>query len=206
MNSRTLIIISSVALLSVGLFFVITSKTEKNYFSSMAAERTSYKKFLAADSTLIPSGDTLGIRFFDLDTSYIVTAQVKILKRTDIIHIRTSDGENNKFIKHAKLIFNLKNKKHELILLKDEKSFNFFLPFSDQTSGVETYGAGRYLPVKFIDGEDMELDFNLAFNPKCAYNHIYICPIPPIENHLETKILAGEKTYVKNSASEPAIP
>ncbi len=70
-----------------------------------------------------------------------------------------------------------------------------FIPFRDLTSGEETYGAGRFLDFRYTGETEVYLDFNLAYNPLCNYNHKYSCPIPPYENHLNVKILAGEKTY-----------
>jgi uncharacterized protein (DUF1684 family) len=71
-----------------------------------------------------------------------------------------------------------------------------FLAFADATSGIETYGAGRYLDVKKVPAAtSIELDFNLAYNPYCAYNENFSCPFPPKENVLKVAILAGEKSY-----------
>ena len=71
-----------------------------------------------------------------------------------------------------------------------------FLAFADETSGDETYGAGRYLDVKKVPAAtSVVLDFNLAYNPYCAYNDSYSCPFPPKENILKIPIKAGEKTY-----------
>lgn len=70
-----------------------------------------------------------------------------------------------------------------------------FIPFRDLTSGDETYGAGRFLDFRYNGEDTVYIDFNLAYNPLCNYNHKYSCPIPPFENHLNVKILAGEKTY-----------
>lgn len=70
-----------------------------------------------------------------------------------------------------------------------------FIPFRDLTSGEETYGAGRFLDFRYTGERTVYLDFNLAYNPLCNYNHKYSCPIPPYENHLNVKILAGEKTF-----------
>lgn len=70
-----------------------------------------------------------------------------------------------------------------------------FVPFVDETSGKETYGSGRYLDLEQARGDDYVLDFNMAYNPYCAYNDDYVCPIPPRENKLPIEIRAGEKTY-----------
>ncbi len=72
-----------------------------------------------------------------------------------------------------------------------------FLPFTDLTNSKETYGAGRYIEVKSGNGNTITIDFNKAYNPYCAYNEAYSCPIPPKENRMAIGILAGEKTYKK---------
>lgn len=71
-----------------------------------------------------------------------------------------------------------------------------FVPFTDLTNGEETYGGGRYLDLKAPLARQVELDFNRAYNPYCAYGGSYSCPIPPLENHLEVRIEAGVKAFV----------
>jgi uncharacterized protein (DUF1684 family) len=70
-----------------------------------------------------------------------------------------------------------------------------FVPFTDLTNGEETYGGGRYLDLRAPLGKQVELDFNRAYNPYCAYGGRYSCPIPPPENHLELRIEAGVKAF-----------
>lgn len=70
-----------------------------------------------------------------------------------------------------------------------------FIPFRDRTSGKETYGAGRYLDLELTPSGRYILDFNLAYNPYCAYSDRYVCPLPPRENWLQVEIRAGEKDY-----------
>ncbi len=70
-----------------------------------------------------------------------------------------------------------------------------FLPFTDLTNGKETYGVGRYLDLKGPLDAIVTLDFNKAYNPYCAYNDKYSCPIPPTENHLSTEVRAGVLKY-----------
>lgn len=68
-----------------------------------------------------------------------------------------------------------------------------FVPFLDETNGFETYGGGRYLDFTRPQSDSLIIDFNLAYNPYCAYSHAYSCPIPPRENTLKVKIEAGAK-------------
>lgn len=78
-----------------------------------------------------------------------------------------------------------------------------FLPFKDLTNGKETYGGGRYIDIKTPAGNNVILDFNLAYNPNCAYgSERFSCPIPPKENFLPAQIKAGEKSY-KYSGAKP---
>lgn len=70
-----------------------------------------------------------------------------------------------------------------------------FVPFTDLTNGEETYAGGRYLDLRAPLGKRVELDFNRAYNPYCAYGGRYSCPIPPLENHLEVRIEAGVKAF-----------
>ena len=77
---------------------------------------------------------------------------------------------------------------------KKEYKDYLFIPFRDGTSRMETYGGGRYLDLRIPKGKTILVDFNLAYNPYCAYSHRYSCPIPPEINTLNVRILAGEKT------------
>jgi len=72
---------------------------------------------------------------------------------------------------------------------------SLFIPFRDSTSGQETYAAGRYIDLKENISGVYDLDFNRAYNPYCAYNSEFSCPIPPAENTLNVAIHAGEKKY-----------
>ncbi|HEY3290725.1 MAG TPA: DUF1684 domain-containing protein, partial [Anaerolineae bacterium] len=72
----------------------------------------------------------------------------------------------------------------------------FFLPFVDALAGTETYGAGRYLePEPIPGGQQFQVDFNLAYNPYCAYNDQWSCPLTPAENRLTVPVRAGEKVF-----------
>jgi hypothetical protein len=85
---------------------------------------------------------------------------------------------------------------YQNMALRKQKEYKnyLFIPFRDLSSGNESYGGGRYLDVVIPEGESMLLDFNLAYNPYCAYSHRYSCPIPPEVNTLKILVEAGEKT------------
>ncbi len=75
---------------------------------------------------------------------------------------------------------------------------NLFIPFRDATSGKESYGAARYLEVEVSPSGRYLLNFNVAYNPYCAYSDKYVCPLPPAENWLQIPIRAGEKDYSRD--------
>jgi uncharacterized protein (DUF1684 family) len=116
------------------------------------------------------------------------------------ITMETSTGDNRQFHRLGKVHFEVDGQPAELTIYADEDG-SLFLPLRDATSGAETYGAGRYLEPELVDGDSVHLDFNYLYNPYCAYNEAYSCPLPPIENWLKVPIRAGEKTYVKQEGA-----
>src|SRR5690606_22205799 len=103
------------------------------------------------------------------------------------------------------LNFQLKGKEYQLNvyqgqdLMKEEGYEDYlFLPFIDDTNGEESYGGGRYIDLRIPEGDSMVIDFNSAYNPYCAYNEKYSCPIVPRENYVDTEVRAGVKAYKKN--------
>jgi len=139
-----------------------------------------------------------GHDFFEIDSTYRVVAQYEKLELPIIILMKTSTSRLPEYIVYAKATFELKGKSHELVLYKsksppsDPEYLDYlFLPFTDLTNGEETYDVGRYIDIKIPDGDTVVIDFNKSYNPYCAYNKGYSCPIPPEENHLNVKIKAG---------------
>lgn len=117
----------------------------------------------------------------------------------ETVILETSDGAAREYERWARLSFEVDGQPASLALYRDEEDGDLFLPFQDETSGRDTYGAGRYLEVPVLefteDGEPLQvlLDFNYAHHPFCAYNPNYSCPLPPAENRLSVAIEAGER-------------
>src|SRR2546429_9786608 len=110
----------------------------------------------------------------------------------------TSTGPRQAYLRYGALAFEMEGRSLKLIVYKsaeDPYARSLFIPFSDETSGRETYAAVRYLDLEGQGSDDYELDFNPAYKSYCAYGEQYTCPIPSIENKLPVKILAGEKNY-----------
>lgn len=106
-------------------------------------------------------------------------------------------------MRYAKLYFEINGEERVLTLyqnqrLKDDEKYGdyLFLPFGDETNGIDTYGSGRFMDMKIPDTDVVYIDFNKTYNPLCAYNHKYSCPRPPEENMLDIKIEAGVKGVI----------
>ena len=149
-----------------------------------------------------------GLDFFPLDSSYIIIASIEKTPDTPFLGMVTNTEEKSYYRKFGILTFTLKEKEMQLTLYESlEESENpvfkdyLFLPFTDETSGSDSYGGGRYMDVyksKINTNGTLELNFNNTYNPYCAYNDDYSCPLTPRDNHLSMEILAGVKDFKKH--------
>jgi len=135
-----------------------------------------------------------GLKYFDYNPKFIFKAQYSQLATQDSINISNNFGTKENYSIYGTLSFESEEKKQILFLFKREASSDYlWLPFHDKSNGVKTYSGGRYLDFSIQKMSDyVELDFNLAYNPYCAYSSNYACPIIPPENHLDIAIFAGE--------------
>lgn len=122
---------------------------------------------------------------------------IEPLESKETVEIQTSAGDTQSFKKIGKIHFSVEEKNLFLSLYKSTDFFNptYFLPFKDDTSGKETYGAGRYMDIEMHKNMIPVLDFNYAYNPYCAYNENWRCPLTPEENRLNVVLEAGEKKF-----------
>jgi len=111
-----------------------------------------------------------------------------------VVAVDTSTGETQQYRRAGMIRFSVDGQPAELTLYQGERG-ELFLPLRDATSGTETYGAGRYLEPTPLDEDRVLVDFNYLYNPYCAYNEAWSCPLPPRENWLTVPIRAGEKTF-----------
>lgn len=140
-----------------------------------------------------------GLKYFPPDLSFKFTAKLIPFSKKDTIKMLTTKSDIRKMIRFGKFEFSYKNKIYSLTaFVPANNSVNdyFFVPFTDKTNNKETYFGGRYLDLEIQnENNEYDLDFNFAYNPYCAYNPKYSCPIVPKENHLNISIKAGEKIY-----------
>lgn len=154
--------------------------------------------------------DFLGIGYFAYDESYRVTARFKRIKRARVFKMKTTTDRLPEYLPYGTLTFALNGKNERLTVYqnvelskKDGFSDYLFLPFTDETNGVSTYGGGRYLDLRQGDlGKETVLDFNRCYNPYCVYSKKYSCPIPPSENHMSQIVEAGVKADLRLRSSE----
>ena len=139
-----------------------------------------------------------GLDFFQIDSNYIVKAEIIPIINAKKIKLSTSTGSKLDVIKYAELIFSINTQEYKLfgyqyVDSNDYPPNHLFVPFLDNTNGDETYGGGRYLDLFQDSSGKIIIDFNNSYNPLCAYNESYSCPIVPKENFLEISVEAGVK-------------
>jgi uncharacterized protein len=153
----------------------------------------------AVDPASPALGSFQGLRYFAPDPKYRVEAEVLPFPRLQPVVVADTNGWNRPGWRFGEARFSLDGKQLSLVLLlftpDPGPEDSFFVAFRDDTSGNETYGAGRYLDVPFSASGPIILDFNEAYNPSCAYNAGFACPLPPRENRLPAAIRAGEKNF-----------
>jgi len=145
------------------------------------------------------------LEYYPIDLKFRVKAKFKKYKVMKLFYMKTSTDRLPKYGRYAEISFEIDKKIYQLqayqnqsLLEKEEYENYLFIPFTDLTSADTSYGGGRYLDIDIPAGDEIILDFNKSYNPYCAYNSKYSCPIPPRENDLNVEILAGIKNYDKH--------
>ena len=166
-----------------------------------------YQKIYVDSHEVVKGKDRKQFRFFPINKAYNVSAYFERVFDTVGFTMPTSAGTVKYFYKYGRLDFMIDGKECLLYvyqgkeLMQTETYKNYlFVPFTDATTGNESYGSGRYLEFykKDIQGDSLQIDFNKAYNPYCAYATGYKCPIPPRENRLALAIKAGEMNFGKS--------
>ena len=137
--------------------------------------------------------DFHGLDYFEENPSLELEVKIEKFSKPEQVIIQTSTGHTQTYTRFGKFKFNVEGQEAELTLFAGDHGF--FLPFADSLAGKETYPAGRYLEPEPLPGDRFFVDFNLAYNPYCAYNEMWSCPLTPPENRLKVPIRAGEKMY-----------
>jgi hypothetical protein len=142
----------------------------------------------------------LPLKYFPIDPAYAVTASFTPAAARTPLQMPTSTGQLRDMEQVGKLSFTLKGQLLSLGAFVETGTSpdRLFVPFTDLTSGTETYAAGRYLELERTATGIYTIDFNRAFHPYCYYNETYDCPYPPPSNRLPIPVRAGEKLAQSN--------
>jgi hypothetical protein len=189
------------------LLFLLLAQTSfgQRYEEEMAAFRKKYKEdFIREERSPLKAKDTAFIRFYPINSSYAVWADLSLTPDAPVFDMLTHSGKKQQYRQYARATFKIKSKKYTLniyqslkLTAKEEMKNHLFLPFNDLTNYKSTFGGGRYIDLSTIEihNNKIWLDFNKCYNPYCAYKEGYSCPIPPSENRLNTRIEAGEQLF-----------
>ncbi len=135
--------------------------------------------------------DFRGLAYFPDAPELRLELDMDVFAQKDQIDMQTSTGDVQSYIRYGKIRFSVEGQQAELTVYASQDGF--FLPFVDSLAGKETYPAGRYLEPELLPDRKILVDFNLAYNPYCAYNDQWSCPLTPFENRLKVPVRAGEK-------------
>jgi uncharacterized protein (DUF1684 family) len=149
--------------------------------------------------------DFTGLDFFKFDSIYVVSAILKRSPDSDWFDMKTTTSRVTNERIYGILSFVLKDGTYKLNVYQGKDLMNkegfedyLFLPFLDNTNGDTTYGGGRYIDLRISEDDIIIIDFNKAYNPYCAYNEKYSCPIVPRVNYLSIEVKAGVKAFRKH--------
>jgi hypothetical protein len=189
-------------LLTTSIVSCSPSTAERPWADQIAFDRAEKDRSFRErpESPLLPEqkGSFAGLSYFSIDESYRVPASLAVAPEDAraIVKMPTSTGQMRDMVRVGRLAFTLKEQALQLsafIEAGESRVDRLFLPFSDLTTGRETYAGGRYLDLTRSPSGVYDLDFNRAYHPYCFYNATYDCPYPPPENRLPVAVRAGER-------------
>ena len=134
-----------------------------------------------------------GLKYFPENKILRLEVNVEEFPEEKPVEIQTSTGDLRIYNRYGRFFFSVEGQDASLTIY--DTDFGFFLPFVDSLANIETYGAGRYLEPEMLENGKFLVDFNLAYNPYCAYNEKFSCPLTPFENRIKVPIRAGEKNF-----------
>jgi uncharacterized protein (DUF1684 family) len=144
-----------------------------------------------------------GLNYYPINLDYRVKATFVKTENPVLFKMKTTTARLPEYQKYGEIHFKLDGEQRVLEVYQSPETSSkpgledyLFIPFTDETNGIDTYDVGRYLDFRIPTSDQVILDFNKCYNPYCSYNAGYSCPIPPNVNHLPLKVQAGEKKYL----------
>ncbi|GAB3855428.1 DUF1684 domain-containing protein [Hymenobacter terrigena] len=192
------------AIIGIILYSLNDAKPNNSVYLAQLNKFRSEKNraFRQSEESPIPAAQKAqfdSLKYYPGDLTFVPHADISRSENPDTTLIQMSDNKAEKYLNWGLVKFRINNAPQQLrVYLKaNGQDSTLFIPFTDLTNGHETYGGGRYLdaPIPRLNETEIELDFNRAYNPYCAYNNEYSCPVPPAENRLQVAIPAGEKSF-----------
>lgn len=188
------------------LFFgVMTAQQNQKITSALKFQKKINQDFKNPAKTPIPANERKtfkALEFFEIDTAFSVEAEFIRTPYEAPFEMPTTTERKPVYVKYGEIFFTLSGKEYKLNLYQNQQLTKkaeykdyLFLPFTDLTNGESSYSGGRYIDMKIPKSNKVIVDFNQAYNPYCAYNGEYSCPIPPEENHMDLAVTAGVKAY-----------
>jgi len=189
------------------VFLLLLSITKSFSQSSYQDSITSYIKNYVDKHEVVLAKDKKHLHFYPVDENFRIKGRFEKVDNSPWFIMTSSGVSKHMYRIYGKVHFNLHDtaitlniyQSQDLMQMTQYKD-DLFIPFTDATSGIETYEGGRYFDftINDIKANTLIIDFNKAYNPYCAYvSNVYSCPIPPRENNLSVAIKAGEKAYDK---------
>jgi hypothetical protein len=179
-----------------------------DYEAAVDAEREERERFLAEHPrSPVADGTFAGLDYYPVDPAYRFELELDVRESPPSVTVETTTDGARDYLRWGEFRFAVDGETVSLSAFRSDRDDDrLWVPFRDETNGEKTYGAGRYLDLEAdehltADGRWV-VDFNRAYNPTCAYNHGYECPLVPLSNWLEVRIEAGERSY----PGEPVDP
>ncbi len=160
-----------------------------------AIDRSGKKALRVKDSASVRRTRFAGLEYFPIDPSWRIKARWVAFEKSRMMPVANILGQQSPELVAGKAVFTRDGRTMELVAIDEGPDAPLFFVISDATSGKETYGGGRHLYAVRPTGDTIELDFNRAENPPCAFTPYSTCPVPPKENRLPFAVNVGEKTY-----------
>lgn len=184
---------------------------EASYLDRLVADRKAKDAVFSGPNSIVPLDRRswmVPLHYYEPDLSYRVPAELNVAEDQPVFEIPTSTGLRRPYRRVGTLEFTLHGERQSLAALVEvgQETGLLFVPFRDETSGTETYPAGRYLDLPSSPTGIYDLDFNRAYHPNCYFNEEYDCPFPPPENRLPVAVRAGERLPPEDERRIPLTP
>ena len=198
-NAFFYILLLALGLIAVQVWQFRSGSRSEAYIASINQFRTQKDSFLLADSNspLEEKATFKGLSYFAPNPAYRFELNYQPEPEGNSVWLASTHGARQPYLRVGSVMLDVRGYKRQVYLFRvvgQPANAPLLLPFADSTSGATTYIVGRYLDVDPPRDGKVELDFNRAYNPYCAYSTEYSCPIPPPENRLQAGIYAGERS------------